>query len=782
MAKRAKSTPAPAADKAGRRLPVPPWAAAGGAYVLIAAALTWPLVIRMGSSVYGPYDHITTDLFSNINFYFWWIARAAATLTSPLFDPLIAAPFGSRLNLVNLTGFAAAPVTLLTNPVFSRNVIILANLVVSGIGMYALVKYLTGSTPAAFVAGIIFAFCPNMLVRSYTTYDSTQVQWLPLYTLYVLKFMEDRTWRSAVLAGVFLTCTILFAMPYYLVFLPVHTIVLMLAAAGWETWGANRGVGGVLRAAFSREALRAWLRAAAVVAVVFGVFLAYYVVVVGGPAYSETVQRTEQDLADLSLVPMDYLAPHPRGALFGDAAETSYWQVARQHKDPDSFVAYIGWTALALAAAGIGLGRSRYRWVFLSVVAVSLWATLGPSLLGIPTPSGLIHWLYAPFARRVLLYKVFVQLGMAALAGLGLVRILDRFRGGAARAGITAGAAVLLLAEYAIVPPALSVDLARTPPLYEAIRSLGPDTSLLEVPVRRNNGNMIQGYAYFQTVHGLPLVNPYFGLARVPERIRPFYRQMEVPIEAQEYANLAALRGLGISHLTYHWYLGTKTVIFHSLAAPGFGFLSRDFVFTPFTVDGLDRIFTSTANRDEDEFTGPYDYDFGNLYAITADPSPVALVFDYASPYEQRPGVLQADGITPFGWASALLDTTGTFYYPLADAEGDLIRLLRQGGKVTAVNLGDDPVRFTFSFTAAAPDTGRVIETRWEDRVVASCTIENGSASCTVSGLTLDGAATSELTILSRQPAFTTEIDMGYDRPVRLDTTAILSDFRVTAE
>ena len=182
-----------------------PWMYALAGYSFIAFALTFPLIFRMNSSVYGFYDHITTDMFSNIHFYFWSIKRAIFDNgASPLHTTMFAAPFGTRMNLVNLTGFVHLPLTALFGHLFSRNASILFNLIVSGMGMFFLVRHVTKNALASFIAGLVFAFCPNMLVRSYTTFDSTQVQWIPFYTLAVLKYIENRTWKNAMIAGVFL--------------------------------------------------------------------------------------------------------------------------------------------------------------------------------------------------------------------------------------------------------------------------------------------------------------------------------------------------------------------------------------------------------------------------------------------------------------------------------------------------------------------------------------------------------------------------------------------------
>ena len=194
-----------------------------GIYFFIASVLTFPLIFRMNSSIYGPYDHITTDLFSNIYVYFWWMKESILNLKiSPFTNPLLAAPYETEMSFVNLTGFVQLPLTILFGHIFSRNFTILFNLVVSGLGMFLLVRYITKSAGAGFIAGIVYAFCPNIMVRSYTTFDSTQVQWIPLYTLYVLKFIGNRTWKNALLSGMFLIFHILFSFPYYLVYLPVR--------------------------------------------------------------------------------------------------------------------------------------------------------------------------------------------------------------------------------------------------------------------------------------------------------------------------------------------------------------------------------------------------------------------------------------------------------------------------------------------------------------------------------------------------------------------------------
>lgn len=736
---------------------------ASALYIVIACILTYPLIFRLNGSIYGFYDHVSTDLFASIHYYFWWIREALlVNHASPFFDPGLCAPFGSRVIFTNFTGFLHFPVTAITGALASRNLTILFNLIMSGLGTFFLVRHVTKNAGAAIIAGIIYAFCPNMLVRSYTTFDSTIVQWIPFYLLFLVRFLEDRTWKNAILAGMFLLFNILFAMPYYLVYLPVHTTVLLLSFAAWHIWGRKEGFGPFTAKLCTPEALRNWMKAAAVLAVLIVIFGVYYKAVIGGGQTMSRVQRSTAQLEALALAPTDYLMPHPRSALLKGDIKQSYWDTARPGKDPDSFVAYIGYIALVLAAVGVWKGRGPVRWFSVAGAVVGVWSTLGPHLLGIPTPSGLIHTLYAPFARRILIYKVFVQLSVATLAGLGAAYIFRKLRSQGAEYTVLGVVSLFMLFEYAIVPPWLTVDLTHTPEVYEHVASLPDGSSLIEVPLKRNNGYLYQGYLFYQTRHSKPLFNEYFGLDLVPETLRPFYRQMDVPMEAEAYCNLAALRTLGITHLVNHRHIGTKTVVFRAFIAPGLA---------AGKVDGLRELYRN-GNALTDDFEGPYDYTFADLYEITAEPSPVALAFDYSTPYEPVPGVLDRDGPTAIGWASALLDPSPSFSMPIPGENG-MIRLLRDSGTVHCTSLVDVSVTFDITFDASA-ETERELSASWNGTDKGTFTIGPEPLRLTLSGLTMSAGEQGELSIKVSGDRYSYKID-----DITLPCSAELRDFRV---
>jgi hypothetical protein len=720
----------------------------------------------MNTSIYGPYDHVTTDLFGVIYSYFWWLKESLVTLRiSPMHNPFLAAPFETKMFFTNLTPFVQLPITVLFGYIFSRNFTILFNLIVSGLGMFLLVRHITKSAGAGFIAGIIYTFCPNMMVRSYTTFDTTQVQWIPLYTLYVMKFIEHRTWKNSCLAGLFLVFHILFTFPYYLVYLPVHTLVLLVAYAAWYIGRRGHSPGVLVKNILSPQAVRDYFKIIVVLGAVLVIFPIYYTTVVGGGATMQTYHRTVEQLEELSLKPSDYFMPHIRSALLKGNIKESYWSQKRPGKDPDSFVAYIGYIALVLMVIGIIKGKGVAKWIFIAGGIVAFWSTLGPKLFGIPTPSGLIYYLYAPFARRVLIYKVFVQMNVACLAGMGVSFVLDHTKHVGKALLFLVLLSCAMIAEYSIVPPVLSVDLTHNPEVYDHIRNLPEDAILIEVPVLRNNGYPYQGYLYYQIFHTKKLFNPHLGVSGVPKYLQPFYSQMQVPMESGEYCNLAAMRYLGVTHLTYHHYIGTQTVIFRSFAAPAF---------QNSNVEGLKRIYQNNRDPQTGTYEGPYDYTFADLYEITAEPCPIALVFDYHSPYEQVRGALREDFLLNVGWASALFDTTSTFYYPLPHGE-KVDRVLRQGGRITAVNMSDKPYRFYLAFSAESPDEGRKIDIKWNNGpVIGTYTIGPRETKYMTGPFRLNAQERGILSIWSTREAYTYQFGKG-----KLLATAVLRDFRV---
>ena len=117
--------------------------------------------------------------------------------------------YPSRTSLVGhnfnwIGSFLSVPLSLAFGPTVAYNLTFLLTIVGSGFGAYLLARYLTGRRDAAFVAGLVFAFFPYHLTGNWDgQMNLANIQWLPLFALFLLRTIEAQRVRDAVWAGVF---------------------------------------------------------------------------------------------------------------------------------------------------------------------------------------------------------------------------------------------------------------------------------------------------------------------------------------------------------------------------------------------------------------------------------------------------------------------------------------------------------------------------------------------------------------------------------------------------
>jgi hypothetical protein len=195
------AAPDAAQPKEAWRARLVPHLLALAAFTLLSIIATWPMFPQLGGYVIDKGD----PLYS-----VWamaWQAHALATDPLGLFDTNIMYPFTGTLTFDELSfsqAVMAAPFYWLTgNPVLSHNLVLFASFVLSGYGVWLLVRELTGSAWAGLVAGSAFAFSfYRMNHLPHITLDSTQ--WMPFILLAAYKLLWTRSWRWALaLAGLF---------------------------------------------------------------------------------------------------------------------------------------------------------------------------------------------------------------------------------------------------------------------------------------------------------------------------------------------------------------------------------------------------------------------------------------------------------------------------------------------------------------------------------------------------------------------------------------------------
>jgi hypothetical protein len=447
----------------------------GGAFLVLTILLTYPISLHPGRVAY-------TDA-SDAQFSIWnvgWVAHALLTDPRHVFDANIFYPhagtlFYSEANLA--AGALAAPVYWLTGNVFAAHtsVVVLAFLL-AAVGMYSLVRYLTGNRHAAIVSGVFYAFCPHVYSHLHHI-QLLMTAGLPFSLLAFHRLADRPTAGRGVALGVVMAAQA-YACAYYAVFgmLVIGFAVLVLAGTR-RSWRSGRYWTAVGAAAVVAMALIAPLAR-------------QYVLLHQATGFVRPIGEAGYYAADWRA----YLA---------SAAYAHRWMLPLLGHWQE--VLFPGFAAAALGIGGAAIAWRRSRELVLlygGIGAAALWASFGPQ-------AGLYRLLYLvvpgfTFLRAPSRFGLLVVLALSVLSGAGLAVILQRVR----HPRLVALAAIALAIGESVhglqVPP-----VPPRAPAYERLALLPPG-GLLELPVYSNRFAFKRArYMLGSTIHWQPLVNGY---------------------------------------------------------------------------------------------------------------------------------------------------------------------------------------------------------------------------------------------------------------------------------
>jgi hypothetical protein len=461
---------------------VPQWREAAlvvAAYASLTAALTAPLAFRLGRVAYRVGN-------GDGQFSIWntaWVARALVLDPLHVFDANIFYPHKGALaySEANLgSGALAVPMYWTTGNVYAAHgFVVLLSFLLSAVGTYYLVRYLTGDRLAAAVTGIAFGFCPHVFAHLL----HIQLLWtagLP-WSLLAFHLLSDRpsAWRGVAL-GLAMAAQ-LYLCAYYAVFLVLLVGGFTVAIAAFRRWWTD---------------VTYWRAVAIAAFVAMSTSLPLLV------PYLE-FQRSTGFVRPLSA--SDGFSADWR-AYFASSAVAHAWLLPLLGRWNE--VLFPGFVAGGFSFAGIALGwqaRGRVREttvLYLLVGMLALWASFGPT-------AGLYRLLYAGFPAFSLMrapsrFGVVVLLATCVLAGIGIARLRRRWLATPVAAAIlvavTATEHVVPLEFQAVPPPA---------PVYVALATSSPG-ALIEMPVYSERAQFARAkYMLATTIHWMPLVNAY---------------------------------------------------------------------------------------------------------------------------------------------------------------------------------------------------------------------------------------------------------------------------------
>jgi hypothetical protein len=468
------------------------------AYSLLAVVMTWPLAAHLGTHLPGIGDDLWTHQWT-----FWWVKQSILEGHSPLYTDLLFHPHGVSLAYHNIAWLNIAvwlPLQAIVGEIAAYGLVFIAFLALNGFTMYLLARELTGSPPAAFIGGLVYGFWPYTLSHSDHP-NLVVVCWIPLVLLYLHRTLEKGRRRDALLAGLFLALTGLTR--WHLLIMGGVVVGLYVLYYLWskKSCRTRRTLGLLMLAGLVTGALLA-LPAAPMISAQLT------------RTYPGDIFIDEQTWGQTDV--LSYVLPSRYHPLWGDSAFRLYENFIVNKV----YVAFLGYTTLALAVAGAAKDWRRARfWVLAAVVYVAL--ALGPQLRvngqlypQIPMPYRLVGDLFfIRILRKPDRFNVFLGLPVAMLVSLGMAALLRRTLllsppeggdgGGRRKSAVLVGvAAVLILVEYCPVPyPTLPVV---TPAWYSQLAQEPGQFAILDLPMELQHFD--KRYSFYQITHGKALV------------------------------------------------------------------------------------------------------------------------------------------------------------------------------------------------------------------------------------------------------------------------------------
>ncbi len=477
-------------------------------FLTAAVLITWPLTRQITTHAAGAGYSDSYELIRHI----WWTNEALREGHDPFDQPLLVYPHGFHSAIQWTHPFQyifPALLAFVISPLTAFNLTLLIVLALNGWAAYRLGRYLSGgNTAAALLGGLVFEAFPAM--QGHLSAGHIGILWLwpfPLLAECALRLLEDETSRrrEIVWGGLWLA---LGALGY--VSQIIFTTFPLLLFGGLYLLLAERHRL-IRRGASWRD--QPWI--ALILMTLWGgtILLPFYLpVLIGGG--DEIKQISEPGRIAYSTDLLAFVSPSPFGP--PDRIAPDY---ARDVLGTNSIegTAYLG--VIATGLAGIAVLRRRSARLWLAVALGAMLLSLGPLLkwrdqpvtIRIEDHTSHIVLPWAAFENLPLIdatrtpgrFNLITGLALSALASLGAGVVLERVRRREVRIALAAVGGGLILLEYQLFSPFLTVDVSQ-PDYFRQLASQDDVRAVLDIPT---GDNLVAKTAlYLQTLHHKPLI------------------------------------------------------------------------------------------------------------------------------------------------------------------------------------------------------------------------------------------------------------------------------------
>ena len=197
--------------------------------ICVTIAIFWPFSHTIHHSLPNAVDPV---------FYAWNLSHNTQSVLhgfKNLLDTNIFYPEGNTLafsDTLYAQTLLTAPIIVLTkNPVLAENLYILATFPLAAIALFFLAYYLTNNMIASAIAGICYAFCYPRLAQI-GHMPAVSSQWLPLFFLFLIKYIREGTFKNLLLLFTWYTLSIASSIYFGVFLLPMALVTVITESIG----------------------------------------------------------------------------------------------------------------------------------------------------------------------------------------------------------------------------------------------------------------------------------------------------------------------------------------------------------------------------------------------------------------------------------------------------------------------------------------------------------------------------------------------------------------------
>ncbi len=506
-------------------------------YLVAIVAMSWPAAAHLSDRLIG--NNIDNWIFYWNNY---WVKQALLNGESVFGTKMIFFPTGTSLVAHSHSLLNSLMAMLLetastfsrgqaVSPVAAHNLTLLMGLWVGALGMFLLVRQLTDSWIAAFVAGFVFTFTPYHLSQSITHLHLGSIHWYPFYGLMLHKLLRRPRWQYGVGAGIFAALTFYSGVQLALLLMVWTAVTLIYEFASGEWRIASNG---------QSHNLAAYIFLIGVTAVILSLPILIplaqnWEAVVAAPANFDESTTKQTDL-------LSYWVPPTWHPFWGEPFQPIYERFIANRTS----MSYIGYGVLILIIVAVWKRwRASRFWLFSALIWLLLAAGPIPRINGqlfeqIQLPYSWIGSIFpistirAPDRFNLLLVfsvAVLSGLGTAAISSWGKTKDFAEYtdkKRAFLEKGLLYPLIALIIIEYLAVP----LPMWELPPVSPFMTEMAKwePTGVVDYPMGYSLSKL---WLYYQTIHNQPIVEGH--VSRFTDETYAFISQQ--PLLDALYAN-----------------------------------------------------------------------------------------------------------------------------------------------------------------------------------------------------------------------------------------------------